>query len=71
MLCAIQQSIMVDTDHGPSISSQRFVLGEIIKVSNLDIATLVEFIKTHNVEPNWLSMQLPGGMSPRLHSLDP
>lgn len=32
-----------------------------IKVSSIDVTTLVEFIKTHHVEPNWMSMQLPGG----------
>lgn len=40
---------------------QRFVLGEMIKVSTMDVSTLVEFIKNHHVEPNWMLMQLPGG----------
>ncbi|RYP93408.1 hypothetical protein DL770_000451 [Monosporascus sp. CRB-9-2] len=44
-----------------SDDEKRFVLGEIIKVSNLDVATIVEFIRAHNVEPNWWLMQLPGG----------
>ncbi|KAI1429382.1 hypothetical protein F5Y12DRAFT_483951 [Xylaria sp. FL1777] len=44
-----------------SDDEKRFVLGEIIKVSTIDVPTLVEFIKAHNVEPDWLSMQLPGG----------
>ncbi|RYP17338.1 hypothetical protein DL767_010036 [Monosporascus sp. MG133] len=44
-----------------SDDEKRFVLGEIIKVSNLDVATIVEFIRAHNVEPNWFLMQLPGG----------
>ena len=41
---------------------QRFVLGEMIKVSTIDVATLVDFIRNHQVEPNWMLMQLPGGM---------
>ncbi|KAI5864653.1 hypothetical protein GGS23DRAFT_458185 [Durotheca rogersii] len=44
-----------------SDDEKRFVLGEIIKVSTIDISTLVDFIKAHQVEPNWMSMQLPGG----------
>lgn len=32
-----------------------------IKVSTIDISTLVDFIKVHHVDPNWMSMQLPGG----------
>jgi hypothetical protein len=40
---------------------QRFVLGEIIKVSAIDVPTLVDFIRTHQIEPNWMLMQLPGG----------
>ncbi|KAI1808560.1 hypothetical protein F4811DRAFT_246438 [Daldinia bambusicola] len=44
-----------------SDDEKRFVLGEIIKVSTIDVSTLVDFIKAHQVEPNWMSMQLPGG----------
>src|SRR5436190_323068 len=33
-----------------------------IKVSAIDVPTLVEFIRAHKVEPNWMSMQLPGGL---------
>ncbi|KAI1202521.1 hypothetical protein F5X97DRAFT_319205 [Nemania serpens] len=44
-----------------SDDEKRFVLGEIIKVSAIDVPTLVEFIKAHRVEPNWMLMQLPGG----------
>ncbi|KAH9900387.1 hypothetical protein F4778DRAFT_139013 [Xylariomycetidae sp. FL2044] len=44
-----------------SDDEKRFVLGEIIKVSSVDVHTLVEFIKSHNIEPNWMSMQLPNG----------
>ncbi|KAI0389008.1 hypothetical protein F5Y17DRAFT_163975 [Xylariaceae sp. FL0594] len=40
---------------------QRFVLGEIIKVSAIEVPTLVDFIKSHRIQPNWMSMQLPGG----------
>ncbi|KAI5926406.1 hypothetical protein F4810DRAFT_536512 [Camillea tinctor] len=44
-----------------SDDEKRFVLAEMIKVSTIDIHTLVNFIKAHNVEPNWMLMQLPGG----------
>ncbi|KAI0105497.1 hypothetical protein GGR51DRAFT_191015 [Nemania sp. FL0031] len=44
-----------------SDDEKRFVLGEIIKVSTIDVTTLVEFIKVHKVEPDWMLMQLPGG----------
>ncbi|KAI0455515.1 hypothetical protein F5B21DRAFT_513996 [Xylaria acuta] len=44
-----------------SDDEKRFVLGEIIKVSAIDVPTLVDFIKAHKVEPNWMLMQLPGG----------
>ncbi|KAI1128081.1 hypothetical protein F5Y10DRAFT_182661 [Nemania abortiva] len=44
-----------------SDDEKRFVLGEIIKVSSIDVTTLVEFIKAHRVEPNWMLMQLPSG----------
>ncbi|KAI2642598.1 hypothetical protein GGS21DRAFT_181006 [Xylaria nigripes] len=44
-----------------SDDEKRFVLGEIIKVSAIDVPTLVDFIKAHKVQPNWMLMQLPGG----------
>ncbi|KAI0856585.1 hypothetical protein F4860DRAFT_397352 [Xylaria cubensis] len=44
-----------------SEDEKRFVLGEIIKVSAIDVPVLVGFIKAHKVEPNWMAMQLPGG----------
>ncbi|KAI1173765.1 hypothetical protein F4777DRAFT_424627 [Nemania sp. FL0916] len=44
-----------------SDDEKRFVLGEIIKVSAIDVPTLVDFIRAHKVEPNWMLMQLPGG----------
>lgn len=40
---------------------KRFVLAEMIKVSRMDVTVLVDFIRSHNVQPDWLSMQLPGG----------
>ncbi|KAI1495589.1 hypothetical protein F5X99DRAFT_425929 [Biscogniauxia marginata] len=43
-----------------SDDEKRFVLAEMIKVSTIDVHTLVNFIRAHNVEPNWMSMQLPG-----------
>ncbi|KAI0399940.1 hypothetical protein F4802DRAFT_528400 [Xylaria palmicola] len=44
-----------------SHDEKRFVLGEIIKVSAIDVSTIVDFIKAHKVEPNWMMMQLPSG----------
>ncbi|KAH7037739.1 uncharacterized protein B0I36DRAFT_70344 [Microdochium trichocladiopsis] len=44
-----------------SDDEKRFVLGEMIKVSSIDVPTLVEFIRANQLEPRWLSMQLPGG----------
>ncbi|OHF00165.1 hypothetical protein CORC01_04573 [Colletotrichum orchidophilum] len=40
---------------------KRFILAESIKNSSLDVSLLVGFLKTHNVEPDWLKMQLPSG----------
>lgn len=40
---------------------QRFVLGEMIKASSIDVHLLVDFIKNNNVEQNWMYMQLPVG----------
>jgi hypothetical protein len=37
------------------------VLAEMIKVSHLDVGTLVEFVKYHDISPDWLEMQVPGG----------
>jgi hypothetical protein len=48
--------------HSPRYrSTQRFVLAEMIKVSNMDVGTLVDFVKYHDIAPDWLEMQLPGG----------
>ncbi|RYC60810.1 hypothetical protein CHU98_g5400 [Xylaria longipes] len=52
---------IVTMDTTFSDDEKRFVLGEIIKVSAIDASILVDFIKTHKVEPNWMKMQLPGG----------
>lgn len=43
------------------MSAQRFVLAEIIKLSQLDVGVIVDFIKSHGIQPDWLHMQLPGG----------
>jgi hypothetical protein len=32
-----------------------------IKVSHMDVSTLVDFVKHHDIAPDWLEMQLPGG----------
>lgn len=52
--------------HSPSVAisdtiSQRFVLAEYIKASQVDTEQLVAFIKMHNLQADWFSMQLPGG----------
>ncbi|KAK8048425.1 hypothetical protein PG994_010155 [Apiospora phragmitis] len=39
----------------------RFVLGEMIKASSIDVHLLVDFIKNNHVEQNWMYMQLPVG----------
>ncbi|KAI0426155.1 hypothetical protein F5Y09DRAFT_75516 [Xylaria sp. FL1042] len=44
-----------------SDDEKRFVLGEIIKVSSIDVSYLVDFIRIHNIVPKWFEMQLPGG----------
>ncbi|ORY70082.1 uncharacterized protein BCR38DRAFT_99249 [Pseudomassariella vexata] len=44
-----------------SDTETRFVLGEMIKASSIDVPLLAEFIKMHNVEQNWMYMQLPAG----------
>lgn len=51
---ALQKSLTVT-------ATQRFVLAEMVKVSQMDVGVLVDFIKSHEVQPNWLLMQLPGG----------
>ncbi|KAK3379804.1 hypothetical protein B0T24DRAFT_169725 [Lasiosphaeria ovina] len=40
---------------------KRFVLAEMIKASHMDVGILVDFIKLHGIQPDWMSMQLPGG----------
>lgn len=41
--------------------AQRFVLAEMIKVSQIDIGALVDFARHYDIQPDWLSMQLPNG----------
>jgi hypothetical protein len=38
-----------------------FVLAEMIKASRIDVESLVDFIKYHRIEPDWMSMQIPLG----------
>ncbi|KAM4068099.1 hypothetical protein HRG_009615 [Hirsutella rhossiliensis] len=40
---------------------KRFVLAEIVKSSAVDIDTLIIFIQTNNISPDWMQMQLPHG----------
>ncbi|KAL1878814.1 hypothetical protein VTK73DRAFT_7467 [Phialemonium thermophilum] len=42
-------------------AEKRFVLAEMIKVSHIDVDTLVDFVKRHEIYPQWLLMQLPSG----------
>ncbi|EQB55440.1 hypothetical protein CGLO_04636 [Colletotrichum gloeosporioides Cg-14] len=44
-----------------SEEEKRLILAEVIKTSNLDLGHLVDFLKLHKTEPNWLKMQLPPG----------
>ncbi|KAI1268561.1 hypothetical protein F5Y18DRAFT_234765 [Xylariaceae sp. FL1019] len=48
-----------------SEDEKRFVLSEMIKASTIDVSILVDFIRLNNVNPNWMSMQLPGGRNMR------
>jgi hypothetical protein len=47
----------------PSFSREEklFVLAEMIKASRIDIDSLIRFINHHNIEPDWMSMQIPLG----------
>jgi len=40
---------------------KRFVLAEMIKASDLDVGLLVNFVKQHDVQADWMLMQLPSG----------
>ncbi|KAK3901046.1 hypothetical protein C8A05DRAFT_16717 [Staphylotrichum tortipilum] len=53
-------------------AEKRFVLAEMIKLSQLDVNVLVNFVKAHGIQPDWLHMQLPGGrnMSQCLHAAE-
>jgi len=42
-------------------AEKRFLLAEMIKQSPLDIGVLVDFVKSQNIQPDWLNIQLPGG----------
>ncbi|KAB5570360.1 hypothetical protein GE09DRAFT_705607 [Coniochaeta sp. 2T2.1] len=46
-------------------AEKRFVLAEMIKVSHMDVGTLVDFVKYHDIAPDWMEMQLPGGRNIR------
>ncbi|KAK3302409.1 uncharacterized protein B0T15DRAFT_514446 [Chaetomium strumarium] len=53
-------------------AEKRFILAEMIKISQLDVGILVSFIKAHGIRPDWLHMQLPGGrtLSQCLHAAE-
>lgn len=40
---------------------QRFVLAEIVKVSTVEIDALMAFIRSKDISPDWMHMQLPRG----------
>ncbi|KAM7223817.1 hypothetical protein V8F06_000833 [Rhypophila decipiens] len=44
-----------------SDEEKRFVLAEMVKYSHIDVNTLVDFIKYHEVQPDWMSFHLPRG----------
>lgn len=37
------------------------MLAEMIKLSELDVGVLVNLVKSHGIQPDWMHMQLPGG----------
>ncbi|AEO57993.1 hypothetical protein MYCTH_2304906 [Thermothelomyces thermophilus ATCC 42464] len=51
---------------------KRFLLAEMIKLSPLDVGVLVDFVRSHGIQPDWMHMQLPGGrnMSQCLHAAE-
>ncbi|KAK7213677.1 hypothetical protein V2G26_020855 [Clonostachys chloroleuca] len=42
---------------------KRFVLAEMIKNSSIDADVLAAFVRSSQIEPNWMYMQLPSGRS--------
>jgi hypothetical protein len=38
------------------------VLAEIIKTSTLDVEAIAAFVRSSQIDPDWMSMQLPLGM---------
>lgn len=40
---------------------QRFILAEMIKLSDVDVGVLIHLVKSHDIQPKWMFMQLPGG----------
>jgi hypothetical protein len=48
------ESVLNDTE-------KRFILAEMIKLSDVDVGVLIHLVKSHDIQPNWLHMQLPGG----------
>ena len=52
----------------PNRPVQRFVLAEMIKVSQIDVHALVELVRSYEVDPDWMSMQLPNGKPPALEA---
>lgn len=41
--------------------TQRFLLAEMIRLSPLNVSILVDFVKSHGIQPDWLHMQVPSG----------
>ncbi|KAK2068412.1 hypothetical protein P8C59_003050 [Phyllachora maydis] len=48
-------------DYSFTEAEKRFLLGEMIKASHLDWKVIVDFLRHHRVQPDWLSMQIPPG----------
>ncbi|KAK0646282.1 hypothetical protein B0T16DRAFT_390740 [Cercophora newfieldiana] len=40
---------------------KRFVLAEMIKASHMDVSVIVDFVKQHDIQADWMLMQLPSG----------
>ncbi|KAH6636245.1 hypothetical protein F5144DRAFT_172118 [Chaetomium tenue] len=59
------ESVLNDTE-------KRFILAEMIKLSDVDVGVLIHLVKSHDIQPKWMYMQLPGGrnMSQCLHAAE-
>ncbi|KAK4249877.1 hypothetical protein C7999DRAFT_39006 [Corynascus novoguineensis] len=44
-----------------SDAEKRFLLAEMIRLSPLNVGILVDFVRSHGIQPDWLNMQVPSG----------